>query len=720
MWRSGFCFHSTLSENSISWSDRERITCTHSSTPDSRVQTNEPREEKPTTLLCRARNNNPVTIGRSISYQLIVMNMPDSAPEVTPQSQPRQRLLRPPLRLNWPSSLAHRDTETKRPQRTTDNHRIMATLKRSRPLTLSSSALASISTYGESSNNINDLWAVRYTPQSSTDLVVATKKVQEIRQWMKFHTNANRRTLSKESKTTVTYTYAPPMLILVGSPGIGKSTCVRCLADELQFDISEWTESFVSNFANGQRSNGYENNLYIQCSNPLDSFEQFLQQCGSDILPLSMQVPISRSQHSHLANKLIVIDELPYTHSTDAKLRLQQIITTHIRRPNRVPTIFICSDTAEGKIRYDDLERYIQPQTLYEKSFCQILAINAPTKTKFRKVIHDIVTSECATLKHQSFVQSSYTYMDELYDRCNGDLRFAITTLQFEMIGDTVSNHQLHSTRHGGLNRRMSSTKRSTSIESKNAHRDSKLSPFHALGKLLYAKRLPNVAEGARLPLEFDPDIVIQQTDMELGDILYFLSYHSVDFFTDVDDLSEAMSYFSDTSTLCDHQTTSGQSISSSSSPSLINIATSMAGRVVAHANTHPAPHVFRALGAPKVYDMIRKRRGNQDRIEQYSQNIWLQENIRNAKIGGHINARTFGMDILPYIRCIIPDHHISTSYLDSMFGSKSTSATALSNSNHSFITGNQDAEVLELWKEQEEILKADDIVEDIEDEEGW
>ena len=177
-----------------------------------------------------------------------------------------------------------------------------------------------------------------------------------------------------------------------------------------------------------------------------------------------------------------------------------------------------------------------------------------------------------------------------------------------------------------------------------------------------------------QLPLTFDPDVVIQQTDMELGDILYFLSYHSVDFFTDVDDLCTAMTYFSDTSTLCGG--TSGLS-----SSSLTSVATSMAGRVVAHANKHPAPHVFRSLSAPKVYDMIRKRRGNQDRMEEYSQRIWLQENVRNAKIGGHINSRTFGMDLLPYIRTILPSHHISTSYLESMFGNNSTNATAASES---------------------------------------
>ena len=116
---------------------------------------------------------------------------------------------------------------------------------------------------------------------------------------------------------------------------------------------------------------------------------------------------------------------------------------------------------------------------------------------------------------------------------------------------------------------------------------------------------------------------------------------------------------------------------------------------------------------------MIRKRRDNQDRIEMYSQQICLHENIRNAKMGGRINTPTFGMDFLPYFRTILPNHYISTSFLDSMFGSNPASTTALSPSVHPLTIVNHDDEALELWKEQEEILKVDDIVED-EDVEGW
>lgn len=84
--------------------------------------------------------------------------------------------------------------------------------------------------------------------------------------------------------------------------------------------------------------------------------------------------------------------------------------------------------------------------------------------------------------------------------------------------------------------------------------RDTFLSQFRALGKLLYAKRLPpsagvggdlrgkgggkqggvGIAEGGeRGPLEFVPEDVLAQSGMDLGWALAFLQYHCVDFFTD-------------------------------------------------------------------------------------------------------------------------------------------------------------------------------------------
>ena len=71
------------------------------------------------------------------------------------------------------------------------------------------------------------IWVDRFSPKSSADLCVAPKRVKEIKSWMEDAVNGNQLKL----------------LVLVGKPGIGKSTMIRVLAKELSFNVLSWNES---------------------------------------------------------------------------------------------------------------------------------------------------------------------------------------------------------------------------------------------------------------------------------------------------------------------------------------------------------------------------------------------------------------------------------------------------------------------------------------------
>ena len=107
--------------------------------------------------------------------------------------------------------------------------------------------------------------------------------------------------------------------------------------------------------------------------------------------------------------------------------------------------------------------------------------------------------------------------------------------------------------------------------------RDTCISIFHALGKLLYAKRKAvNGIHGTttsslfgeeetitsyhnspwnkdkRPPLEFNPEMVLDHCDIGLNGAINFVEYHCPDFFTDIDELNVAFSRFSDAAFLMD------------------------------------------------------------------------------------------------------------------------------------------------------------------------
>jgi cell cycle checkpoint protein len=205
-------------------------------------------------------------------------------------------------------------------------------------------------------------------------------------------------------------------------------------------------------------------------------------------------------------------------------------MSRHIQRSN-VPTVLIFSDVREGKHQPRDLERLIDPQYLYNSELVTIRQCNPVTKARMKKSLEAISKKEG--------IQVPAHFWEEVHMQSGGDLRHAIMALQFrgndnDDVGGGDKKHHYE--------------------------RDSKLSMFHTLGKVLYAKRkkVPEVTNSnERPPLDFNPDAVMEQSGMDLGAALTFLGYHSPDFFTDVSEISKAFDHYSDAAVLL------GRSVSS-------------------------------------------------------------------------------------------------------------------------------------------------------------
>lgn len=249
-----------------------------------------------------------------------------------------------------------------------------------------------------------------------------------------------------------------------------------------------------------------------------------------------LQTRSGKSHLSHLPAIMCLVFKLALTYLPCHS----NIMERHILRA-RVPTVFVFSDVYEGKHRPEDLERLIPSNVIYS-SMVQIIPIQPVTKSKMKKSLESIVKAEgMDRLPSEAY--------EELHLSGGGDLRHAIFALQF---------------RYGSLGIVNSSSK--TKSESSNADnvakRDVKLSSFHALGKLMYAKRSPRgqdpysttaqlmpgvkMWDDGRGPLNFVPEIVLESTDMPTNAALSFVAHHSPDFFTDITDLSQAFDRISD------------------------------------------------------------------------------------------------------------------------------------------------------------------------------
>ena len=201
-------------------------------------------------------------------------------------------------------------------------------------------------------------------------------------------------------------------------------------------------------------------------------------------------------------------------------------MSRHIQMSN-VPTVLIFSDVREGKHEPRDLERLFDTKFLYSDAV-KIQQCHPVTKARMKKSLEAICKQES--------IQVPAHFWEEVHLQSAGDLRHAIMSLQFR------------------------GNEKSKPDKKQHYERDAKLSMFHTLGKLLYAKRKKDGTAATsysqeRPPLNFDPDTVMEQSGMGLSGAMTFLGFHSPDFFTDVCELSEAFDHFSDASTLLDRST---------------------------------------------------------------------------------------------------------------------------------------------------------------------
>jgi cell cycle checkpoint protein len=317
----------------------------------------------------------------------------------------------------------------------------------------------------------------------------------------------------------------------------------------------------------------------------------------------------------------------------------------HIQISN-VPTVLIYSDVRESKHQPRDLERLVDPQNLYSEAVT-IMQCHPVTKARMKNILEAICKKEN--------VEVPANFCEEVHLQSGGDLRHAIMSLQFRGIQKTTGRN--------------------------NYGRDAKLSIFHTLGKLLYAKRQKvnelSTERTARAPLDFDPERVMEQSGMELGGAVTFLGYHCPDFFTDVSELSEAFDHYSDSAMLLDQSNEVNQcseitycfvrypiTVSNKMRVCGCKIqrdttfpggyVASIAGRAVADANKHPAPSSFRSLSTPKIFEVMRNRRANEVTMLQLCKRLSLGSDTMplDTNLGG---SRTFVTDLLPYMRTIVP-----------------------------------------------------------------
>ncbi|WFD45066.1 RFC checkpoint protein Rad17 [Malassezia psittaci] len=273
------------------------------------------------------------------------------------------------------------------------------------------------------------------------------------------------------------------LLVLTGPPGVGKSATIHALADEhqLNYDILEWDnkEAYVG---------------AGEWQSAMDRFSAFVFQAQR--YPMLTLQPRSAqpSQNEARGNrrKVILLEDLPNVMHEATRFRFQDVLEHAINQPSNVPIVMIVSDTV-SRTDDDDNLGYLTSSSSWKSrqenrwDVHTILPKQVRMHAAYAEIRFNPLTARM--IQHQlkqraDAIGVSQTELQSISENSMGDWRGAENSLEWLRVGSPRL----------GLKRKAMPEADNASLEM----RTTTLDLFHAVGRVLYNKRVEDPQESAR------------------------------------------------------------------------------------------------------------------------------------------------------------------------------------------------------------------------------
>nr|QDO16375.1 cell cycle checkpoint protein RAD17 [Lingulodinium polyedra] len=473
------------------------------------------------------------------------------------------------------------------------------------------------------------LWAESHQPNSESELVVGKKKVSEVREWLTLGAATRRR-----------------LLVLRGPAGCGKAAVLRGVCGDLGLEIVEWSAAARGRGAWGKgRAGGVAGDF----QEPLgDAFLRFVAQtdryhCLQTTEPDICHTPVRRP-------RVTLVRDFPFTLVDDARHDADRGRKDFVERFHDLVNsgavqraVFCFNDTS------DDYRTIMRLFGKVEPSAVATIHFDGVPRTFAQRALEAVAKVEG--------VDVTAANIPAIAAECGGDLRHALNALQLAVgckllrvtpkdatmagggktrrgVGRPLSASRGRGakslplpTPQGGASDSAASDCILTAGEASDTGlRSASLGIFHALGRLLYCKRLPPadlpVAESAghapmakrrrrtatdleprqlppellipkasRPPLYFVPEDVLAASSTEPSKMVDWLFTNAPRFFGDVGDLSDFATALADADAL-DASTWRPGGSEAAGSP-LQALVASVQVRSLLDANLHPVQPTF-------------------------------------------------------------------------------------------------------------------------------
>ncbi|XP_061133624.1 cell cycle checkpoint protein RAD17 isoform X5 [Syngnathus typhle] len=393
-------------------------------------------------------------------------------------------------------------------------------------------------------------WVDRYMPYYKVDLAVHKKKVEEVENWLKLHTEPTQGGL----------------LLLRGPSGCGKTATMHVLSRELGFRIQEWINPPNLVWCSQQV---LDRTTVLSSTSQSAQFQEFLLRANKyNCLKMV-------GDTSSTGRPLILVEEFPnqfYRNPSGLHDILRYFVKTR-----RCLLVFIVSNSASG----DSSSRVLFPRELMEELDISNISFNPVAPTTMMKVLTRILANEDRKSIGRVIVPDQ-TVLEMICSGSSGDIRSAINCLQFASVPD----HSLEK----GLVRRNNL--------------------FISQGVAPECVKTSESAFGLGLPshlslhhresLLVDPERVIERSYVSGEFFNLYLHQNYLDFFSEVEDVHKASEYMSDADLLTSDWM---------SSNTLDKYASAVATRGLLHTNSQQVAVGFRPLHKPNWLLVNKKHR---------------------------------------------------------------------------------------------------------------
>ena len=295
---------------------------------------------------------------------------------------------------------------------------------------------------------LHELWSLKHAPRSSDELVVHAAKVRAVRALFES---------AKQGR-------GPKALVITGPSGSAKSITIETLCRDMSVVLERWS----------------------------------MPAAGAETCLTDLTAFLTRERYNHVLDqtqkgndlKVLTIEEWPILETYQLKDNFRNLIRTYLQRDqrsSRVKTILAMTITDTG-IGGNVSATQLFGDLLTSGEFhgeISLVRFNPVAPSYIVKCLQRIAREE-----HIDHMLTKNT-LKSIADNAQGDLRAAINSLQF-FSSKYRPDHTLAAINKGkkGKKRKLAERENGAEDEGNVAGRDQTLSLFHALGKILYNKRM--------------------------------------------------------------------------------------------------------------------------------------------------------------------------------------------------------------------------------------